>query len=114
MKMNRFLSVILTLVILLGAFTLSIASEQRIKVLLNGAELPFDVPPLLINDRTMVPMREYLRRLGHLVFYTWVWDPAKLESTRTNIMINGIPANSLESIEAKYTAIENTYYKIQY
>jgi len=38
--------------------------KPPIKVLLNGAELSFDVPPQLINDRTMVPLRVIFEALG--------------------------------------------------
>lgn len=35
-----------------------------IKVLLNGRELSFDVPPQIIGDRTMVPLRVIFEELG--------------------------------------------------
>ncbi|MDD3767174.1 MAG: copper amine oxidase N-terminal domain-containing protein [Eubacteriales bacterium] len=38
-------------------------SEENIKVLLNGEQLTFDVPPQLIDDRTMVPMRAIFEAL---------------------------------------------------
>lgn len=37
------------------------------KVQLNGLDLTFDVPPQLINSRTMVPMRKIFEELGALV-----------------------------------------------
>lgn len=42
----------------------SVIAEENIKVVLNGTELSFDVPPQLINDRTMVPMRRIFEALG--------------------------------------------------
>ena len=38
--------------------------QDSIKVLLNGVELSFDVPPQLINDRTMLPMRAIFEAFG--------------------------------------------------
>jgi Copper amine oxidase N-terminal domain. len=70
MKINKFLCVLLTLTIAFGAFTISVIAEDNIKVLLNGKELSFDVPPQLIDDRTMVPMRVIFEALGADVY----WD----------------------------------------
>ena len=42
-------------------------SQQRtreVKVILNGQELEFDVPPTIMNGRTMVPMRVIFEALG--------------------------------------------------
>jgi len=39
-------------------------AERGITVLLNGRRLMFDVPPQLIDDRTMVPMRVIFEALG--------------------------------------------------
>ncbi len=48
-----------------------------IKVILNGKQLEFDVEPMLINSRTMVPMRVIFESLGAKVD----WD----NTTRTAI-----------------------------
>lgn len=64
MKTNNFFSLFLTLAILLTICTIPVTASDNIKVLLNGEELMFDVPPQLINDRTMVPMRVIFEALG--------------------------------------------------
>ena len=48
------------------------AVSAPIKVVLDGVELQFDVPPATISDRTMVPMRAIFEALGALVY----WDNA--------------------------------------
>lgn len=51
------------------------AAPDGISVTLNGETLSFDTEPMLINDRTMVPMRKIFESLGATVD----WD----ESTQT-------------------------------
>lgn len=41
-----------------------VAQEETISVILDGKTLSFDVPPMLVNDRTMVPMRAIFTALG--------------------------------------------------
>ena len=67
MKTTKVLSMLLTLTIVLGAFAVPVMADGDIKVMLNGEELSFDVPPQLINDRTMVPMRKIFESLGAIV-----------------------------------------------
>ena len=53
----------------------AVCAEGDIKVILDGGEVGFDVPPMIIKDRTMVPMRAVFEALGADV----EWD----EATRT-------------------------------
>ena len=53
-----------------GEIFLTINGERDdILVNLNGRTLSFDVPPMIINDRTMVPFRKILEELGATVEY---------------------------------------------
>jgi len=70
MKINKFLCVLLTLMIAFCTVTIPANAEDNIKVVLNGKELSFDVPPQLIDDCTMVPMRVIFEALGADVY----WD----------------------------------------
>lgn len=45
-------------------------AEAEITVSVNGAELSFDQPPVIINDRTLVPMRAIFESLGAAI----EWD----------------------------------------
>ncbi len=47
--------------------TISLETESNIAVILDGKQIEFDVPPQLINDRTMVPMRAIFEALGATV-----------------------------------------------
>ena len=68
--MKRFLAAVLSLVMVLSVLTVpALADERPITVLLNGEKLEFDVPPMLINDRTMVPMRAIFEALNASVFW---------------------------------------------
>ncbi|MDB5056176.1 MAG: hypothetical protein JWM44_4226 [Bacilli bacterium] len=52
---------------------------NTIKVDLNGNELAFDQPPVLINNRTMVPLRKIFEALGATIN----WDQATSTVTAT-------------------------------
>lgn len=39
-------------------------AEEEIKVYIDGERIEFDTPPVLLNDRTMVPMRAIFEKLG--------------------------------------------------
>lgn len=45
-------------------------NENEITVYLDGKKLDFDVPPSIINGRTMVPMRKIFEEIGAFVY----WD----------------------------------------
>jgi len=67
----------------LGAFLLAVlhnpapvyASEAEIAVYLDGERLEFDVPPLIIDGRAMVPMRAIFEAFGTFVH----WDEQRQE-----------------------------------
>lgn len=44
-----------------------LASDDSIKVFLDGEQLDFDVPPAIVQDRTLVPMRKIFETLGMAV-----------------------------------------------
>lgn len=79
MKIKRIVSVILFLVMMISVVSLTSFAADEIKVLLDGQELMFDVPPQLINDRTMVPMRKIFESMGATV----EWDDATQTVTAT-------------------------------
>ena len=85
MKTNKFLSALLTFVILIGIFAIPIMADDNIKVLLNGVELTFDVLPQLINDRTMVPMRKIFESLGAEV--DWNGETQTITATKDDVVI---------------------------
>lgn len=58
-----------------------------IKVILNGKQLEFDVEPMLINSRTMVPMRVIFEALGAEVSWDGSTQTAIGETKKTTVKI---------------------------
>lgn len=58
-----------------------------IKVFLNGKQLEFDVDPMLINSRTMVPMRVIFEALGAKVDWDDSTQTAIGETKKTTVKI---------------------------
>lgn len=68
--MKKFFAAFLCFAMCLLGFT-AVISANDITVTVDGAAVSFDVPPQIINDRTMVPMRAIFEALG----YSVDWDP---------------------------------------
>ncbi len=68
--MKRIIS--LLLVAIFALVPLSVSAESEITVLLDGVKVEFDQPPVIISDRTMVPVRAIYEALGADV----EWDAA--------------------------------------
>ena len=49
---------------LITSAAIPVMADEDIKVKLDGNTLSFDVPPQIINDRTMVPLRAIFEALG--------------------------------------------------
>jgi len=64
MKSNKILCLLFVFILSFTLFILPAAAEDNIKVILNGEQITFDVPPQIVNDRTMVPMRTIFEKLG--------------------------------------------------
>lgn len=75
-KRSFFVSIVLSflLVLCFGVTDVSAADSQNdknaIKVILDGKYLTFDVPPVVINERTLVPLRTIFEALGATI----EWD----------------------------------------
>lgn len=61
-------------------------AENDIQVLLNGTPITFDVPPMIINDRTMVPLRAIFESLGATV--DWNGDTRTVTSSLNGTSVN--------------------------
>jgi hypothetical protein len=64
--------ILLLLVAIFTLVPLSVSAQSEIKVVLEGTEIIFDQPPVIISDRTMVPVRAIYEALGADVS----WDGA--------------------------------------
>lgn len=63
--MKKFIATFLTILIAISSFTtIGVFAEKPITVMLNGSLVEFDVPPQIIDDRTMVPIRKICEALG--------------------------------------------------
>lgn len=74
--------------IILAAITMAscpIVMADGIDVVLNGQELYFDVPPLIINDSTMVPVRAIFEALGADV--NWNNETRTVTSVRDGVTV---------------------------
>ena len=67
--MKRFMTSILLIFTVLFGTCVPVLAEGDIRVVLDGRELAFEQPPVIVNDRTMVPMRAIFEALGATV--TW-------------------------------------------
>ncbi len=85
MKCKRVVSLFLTLIIVMSMFSILVNAESEIKVLLDGNELAFDVPPQLINSRTMVPMRKIFEAMGANV--DWNGETQTVTATKDDITV---------------------------
>lgn len=85
MKCKRVVSLFLTLIMVIGVFAIPVNADSGIKVLLDGQELDFDVPPQLINSRTMVPMRKIFEAMGANV--DWNGNTQTVTATKNDITV---------------------------
>ena len=60
-------------------------SGRPITVYIDGLDLYFDSEPIIVNDRTMVPMRKIFENLGAEV--SWDNDAKKVTAVRDNVTI---------------------------
>lgn len=79
--MKRFLALLLVAVMSVMAFAFPASAANDVTVWIDGEPVEFDVPPQIINDRTMVPLRAIFEKIGAEV----TWDDA----TKTAISKKG-------------------------
>ncbi len=75
--MKRIISVLLVAIFVM--LPISVSAESEITVLLDGEAIEFDQPPVIISDRTMVPVRAIYEALGADV----EWDTATRTASGT-------------------------------
>jgi len=77
---KKSICVLLALLFTVSLLVIPVMAEDNITVLLNGTALSFDVPPQIINDRTMVPMRAIFEAMGAVV--DWNGDTKTVTAER--------------------------------
>lgn len=60
-------------------------ADEGITVTLNGEKINFDVPPQLINDRTMVPLRMIFEAMG--AYVDWYGDTQTVVATKDDKVV---------------------------
>ena len=65
--MKRLTALVLVLVLMISAVPVS--AEETVKVVVNGSMVFFDQPPVIIDGRTLVPVRAVAEKLG--AFVSW-------------------------------------------
>lgn len=97
--MKRFYSGLIIGVImglLTGVTSLAVANSP-IKLIVNGNEVICDVPPQIINGRTMVPARYVAENLGASVF--WNAEQNAVVITGQNMSGNSVQQQNISAIE---------------
>lgn len=61
------------------------SAEDNIRVTYNGADIPFNVAPAIINNRTMVPLRAIFEIMGAKV--DWNENTKKIKSVKDNTTV---------------------------
>lgn len=93
--MKKIITLLLVLIMTVSAFCFCASADSGVTVYVDGAAVEFDVPPQIINDRTMVPMRAIFEKIGAEV----TWDDAtktaisKKDGTTVSITIGEYKLN---------------------
>lgn len=85
--------IILSVIFLLLLCMITASANEGIKVYLDEELLEFDVPPMVQNERTLVPMRAIFEKLGATV--EWNQETQTARATKDNLTI-GIKIGSGE------------------
>ena len=100
--MKKLLIFVLTVIMVLTTASFNVSANNDILVFVNGKEVVFDVPPQIINGRTMVPMRKICEAIGAGV----EWDEETKQITIATIskgveMVVGSPKISVGHVDFK-------------
>lgn len=85
--------IMLAMLLVLSTTVFATFAADGIKVKINGEPVEFDVPPQLINDRTMVPLRAIFEALGAKV--EWNGDTQTVTATRGDIVVVSTIGNKI-------------------
>ena len=77
--------IIAMLLVLMMSFSMTAFAADDTTVLIDNEKIEFDVPPQIINERTMVPMRKIFETLGATV--EWYGETQLIFATRNELII---------------------------
>ncbi len=85
--MKKFLSALMVMAITLSLISMPVMADSGIKVALDGELVSFDVPPQIINERTMVPVRAIFEAVGATVGWEQKTQTVTSKRGETNIRL---------------------------
>ena len=80
--MKKVLSLLIVLTMIASLVVVPALADEGIKVTINGVEQKYDVMPVIINGRTLVPMRGIYEALGAEI--TWIDATKTVVGARDN------------------------------
>ena len=102
--MKKVISMLVCISLLASLFVMPVSADQPISVYVNGEKLEFDVAPVLLNDRTMVPMRKIFETLGATV--SWNGDTETASGVRGGVRVSVSIDNTKAFIDGKATMLD--------
>lgn len=102
--MKKLTALILTLIMAIGILPMGVTASENIYVTVDGATLNFDQPPIMQNDRVLVPMRLIFEALGATV----EWDEYNqyVKATKDQIDITMQIGNSTMVKNGEYITLD--------
>ena len=99
---KRILTAITAAAIAVSSFT-AVLAEDDIKVLLDDKEITFDVPPQIIESRTVVPFRAIFEALGYEV--DWNESTQTVTGVKGDITLTMVIGSTEATIKTKETPV---------
>ena len=78
--------------------------EDDVKVMLDGTQLSFDVPPQIISDRTFVPLRVIFEAMGAEV--DWDGDTRKVTAVKDDTTVEMIIDSAVMSVNSEEITLD--------
>ncbi len=72
---------------LIAAAGISVSAQTPIKIEVNGNEVEFDTPPVVVNDRTMIPIRAVAEAMGLKVSWDGETKTARIQSSELSVFL---------------------------
>ncbi|MBE7054372.1 MAG: hypothetical protein E7391_08935 [Ruminococcaceae bacterium] len=100
--MKKVLALILSFMMIVSCFSCIVFADNEIKITLNGTALTMDQPPIIVEGRTLVPVRAIFEALGATV----TWDDAT--KTATGVLGGTTVSLQINNTQAKVNGLDVT------
>ena len=84
--MKKYISIILSIIMVLSAISISVTASEEISVYLNGEKLVFGQQPVIRNNRIIVPMRAILEKMETVV--EWAENTKTINCLRDDVEVD--------------------------